>query len=50
MDSEVLIWGAITIGFVGAMLWAWRICQPTKDERTDMLRHLQRMDAARGRK
>lgn len=48
--SDTTIWTGITLGFVCAMLWAWCVCRPTREERDDMLRHLQHLDAIRGRK
>lgn len=48
MSTATLIWIGLTAGFVGAMIWAWRVCHPTKEERAEMLRHLQHLDATKG--
>ena len=45
VSGTTMLWAGITAGFGGAMWRAWRVCQPTKDEQAEMLRHLQHMDA-----
>lgn len=47
--NDVAIWAFIAVGFVAAMVWAWRVCRETEQEREDWRRHLQHLDAMRGR-
>lgn len=48
--STTALWAVIAVGFVAAMVWAWRVCRETPDEREEWRRHLQHLDAMRGRK